>query len=293
MIRHFCVIFLLTAGFLPAEEELRPILERTYGQWRNSMVTKNADAWKQVTALHRQIEVKNRILSEKKRFPTAIFDLPGTPPEIKPLKYLTTIRNGPTAKSYYFGKVDFGVGKPTQDNLLAISYIGSGPAWKYDTMSFVSLVSLDDVRKELSEGNLKYIKSTPELLPNGKIPAKPVEIQEPEFIAKVYVFCPNREVEVRINALSKHSFANDKQAELVIGGARSKQNLVQFSTKPLDGGTGKEAMTIRVYLMSQVVGVKPVKIYEYLVNQGEAAEAYGTGSFSVDGETKAYLEGRR
>lgn len=293
MIHRFCLVWLATVAVLPAQDELRPSLERTYNQWRNAIVKKDAVSWKRCTAQHRQIEVKNRVLSEKKAFPAGVFDLPGTPPKIDSLKYLTSIRNGPTATSYYYGKVDFGVGKPTQDNLLAINFIGSGQGWRYDNMSFVNLISLEDVRKELAAGDLAYIKSTPELLPSGNIPATPAEIREPDFIAKVYVFCPGREVKVHVNAISRHSFANDKQAELVIGGAKFGENLVQYSTKALEDSTGKEPLAIRVYLMSQVQGVKPLKIYEYLIKDGEKPEAYGTGSFKIDNEAKAYLEGRR
>jgi hypothetical protein len=67
---------------------------------------------------------------------------------------------------------------------------------------------------------------------------------------------------------------------------------VQFSTKKLDGATGREVMTIRVYLMSEVKDVKPVKAFEYQIAEGEAAKPFGTQNFIVDAATVAKLNGR-
>jgi hypothetical protein len=112
-----------------------------------------------------------------------------------------------------------------------------------------------------------------------------------KIIAKVYVFCPGREVQVHVNKFSRHRFANAKEAEIVIGGARDGLNEVQFSTKKIEGGTGKEAMTIRVYLLSEVEGVKPIKIFEYQVQEGGAVLPFGTKNFTVDAATMKVLEG--
>jgi len=289
--RIFGLLLALT-GLLPAQDDLKPVLENAYGQWRTAMVSKNSHAWKKATTLHRQMEVKNRILSEKKRFPAALFELPGTPPSIKKLQFLTIFRNGPTANAFYYGKIDFGVGEIKQNNLLIISFTGGGTGWRYDTMNFVNLASLKEVSDELKAGDLSYLKNTPEFKPSGKIPPAPAEIQEPEFIAKIYVFCPGRLIQVQINGVSRHEFANNKDAELIIGGARKGQNLVQFSAKALPGSTGKEVLAVRVYLMSQVNGVKPVKIYEYLAKEGEPVKAFERGAFSVDPQTAAVLNGR-
>lgn len=273
-----------------AQENLRPSLETTYSAWRESMIRKDASMWQRVTAEHRRVEVKNRILSEKLPFPAAIFNLPAPPPSLQGLRFLEAKQNGATAKASYFGKIDFG-GNPTE-NLLVLSFIRGNGGWLYDRADFVNLSALPDVRKELAAGNLKYLKETPEAQPSGNVPPTPVAARPAKYAAKVYVFCPGREVRVQINKISQHRFANAKEAEVVIGGALDGPNEVQFSTKKLEGGTGKEAMTIRVYLKSEVAGTNPIKIFQYQVEEGQPVKPFGTESFNLDAATAAKIRGR-
>lgn len=282
----------MAAVVVNAQESIRPGLESSYNAWRDAMVKKDAAAWQKSTAEHRRIEVKNRIVSEKRAFPAAVFQLPAPPPAISGLKFLEAKQNGPTAKASYFGKIDFGVGGEPSDNLLVLSFVRGGAGWLYDRADFVNLSALPAVRKELAAGDLKYLKETPEAHPSGVVPPTPIEVRGAKHIAKVYVFCPGREVQVQVNKISRHRFANAKEAEIVIGGAVDGPNEVQFSTKKLEGGTGKEALSIRVYLMSEVAGVMPIKAFEYQVKEDAAVNPFGTESFIVDAATIAKLAGK-
>lgn len=274
-----------------AEDSVRPALEDSYNTWRDAIIRRDAATWQKVTAQHRQIEVKNRIVSEKRAFPAAVFDLPAPPPSITGLKFLEAKQNGATAKAAYFGKIDFGVGGEPSDNLLVLSFIRAG-TWLYDRADFINLAALPEVRKELAAGDLKYLQETPEAQPSGVVPPTPIEARTAKHIAKVYVFCPGREVRVQVNKISHHRFANAKEAEIVIGGALDGPNEVQFATKKLEGGTGKEVMTLRVYLISQVEGVQPIKAFEYQIAAGESAKPFGTGSFTLDDKLAAKLAGK-
>ena len=276
---------------LHAQTELRAELERTYEIWRQSVIRKDAVTWQRFTAPHRRSEIRNRIVSEKKAFPASIFALPAPPPSLAGLAFLEANQNGPTAKASYFGKVDFGVGGQPTDNLLVLSFVKVGPAWLYDRADFINLAALPEVRKELAAGNLGYLKETPEARPNGVVPPVPAEVAPAQYIAKVYVFCPGREVQVQANKISRHRFANAKEAEIIIGGARDGDNEIQFTIKKLEGGTGSEALTVRVYLMSQVPGVKPVKAYEYLVKENDAAKPFVTERYQVDAAMVGQLMG--
>lgn len=287
-----CCVCLVSTVIAGAQSELRPALEGTYNTWRNAMIRKDAATWQKSTAEHRRVEVKNRILSENRAFPAAVFDVPAPPPSISGLRFLEAKQNGATAKASYFGKIDFGIGGDPTDNLLVLSFVRGGSGWLYDRADFVNLAALPAVRKELSAGDLKYLKETPEAQPSGVVPRTPIECAPAKYIAKVYVFCPGREVEVQINKISRHRFANAKEAEVVIGGALDGANEVQFTTKKLEGGTGKEAMTIRVYLMSQVNGVKPVKAFEYQIAENGNPKAVDTQTFVVDAATVSKLAGR-
>lgn len=292
MKRIICAISLCAVAFSNAQDDLRPGLENCYNAWRDAIIRKDAVAWQKFTPEFRRIELKNRIVSEKRAYPAAVFDLPTPPPAIKGLKFLEAKQNGATAKASYFGKIDFGVGGAPQDNLLVLSFVRGGAGWLYDRADFVNLTALPEVRKELAAGDLKYLKETPEAQPSGVVPITPIEAHPAKYIAKVYVFCPGREVQVQINKISRHRFANAKESEVITGGALDGPNEVQFSTKRLEGGTGKEAMTIRVYLMSQVEGVQPIKIFEYQVAADGIVKPYGSGDFQVDAATVNKLMGR-
>lgn len=285
-------ILLSLAANAAAVEPLQAPLEAAYDNWRNAIVAKDLNAWQRATARFRQMEVRNRILSEKLPFPAALFDLPAPPPKLGGLKFLAAQQVGPTAKAAYFGRIDFAIGGDPTDNLLVLAFVNEGGRWTYDRANYVSLAALPEVRNELAAGDLDYLKTNPEAQPDGKVPPVPPAVGPAPFIAKVYVFSPGREVTVLVNGVSRHKFLNAKEAEIVIGGAREGSNEVQFAIAKMDGGTGKEALTIRVYLLSQVEGVQPIKIYEYLVNENELPKNFGTGNFVVDAGVAHKLAGK-
>lgn len=268
----------------PAAKEL----VASYDAWRNAMVRKDGAAWKRTTAAHRQAEIRNRLVSEKRPFPAAVFDLPAPPPTLAGLKVIHVSQRGATAKAAFFGRVNFGVGGEPTENVMVLSFVHEG-VWKYDRADFVNLAALPEVRKELAAGDLKYVAETPDFQATGVVPPVPPAVPPAKYIAKVYVFCPGREVQVQVNQLSRHRFVNAKEAEVVLGGARDGANRVTFTTKTLEGGTGKEALAIRVYLMSEIPGTKPLKAYEYRVDEGGVARGLGNGAFTVDPATAARL----
>ncbi|MFT3990672.1 MAG: hypothetical protein QM680_04605 [Luteolibacter sp.] len=292
MNRRIFTLLLVLSTSLGAQDSLRTPLESTYNAWRASILRQDASTWQRVTAPYRQVEVKNRILSEKRPFPASVFALPTPPPALEGLKFLQAKEKGATAKAAYFGKIDFGVGGTPSDNLLVLSFVKGGGGWLYDRADFVNLSALPQVRKELAAGDVGYLNETPEAQPSGVVPPTPIAVNGVKYIAKVYVFCPGREVKVQVNKISHHRFANAKEADIVIGGARDGSNEVQFAVQKLEGGKGNEAMTIRVYLMSQVAGVQPIKAFEYQIDEGGKPKDYGTMNFSVDAAMVAKLQGR-
>lgn len=286
------MIFPALVQTIIAQDPLQYDLEKCYRSWRESILRKDTAAWQMLTAPHRQAEIRNRIHSEKRSFPSDVFKLPAPPPSLQELRFLSAMQNGRTAKSSYFGKVDFGVGGQPTENLLILSFVRGGSGWTYDRADFVNLVALPDVRKELAAGNLKYLQEVPEAKPNGKVPIAPMPVPTAKYIAKVYAFCPGRSVDVQINKISRHHFANAQEAEIVIGGAVDGINEVQFRTKILEGASGIEAFTVRVYLMSEIQGVKPFKAYEYLVREGDPVKPFVSERFEIGTEEIARLLGR-
>lgn len=264
-------------------------LSRTYLAWRQAVMNQNAREWERLTAAHRRMEVRNRLVSEKRPFPAAVFDLPAPPPKLEGLRAIHFSKKGPTAKVAYFGKIDFGVGGDPTENLLVLSFVNERGGWKYDKADYVNLMALPDVRKELANNDLQYVRETPECQASGQVPRPALPVREAPYIAKVYVFCPGREVEVTVNRVSQHRFANAKEAEVVIGGARDGVNQVEYRIKKLEGGSGDEALAIRVYLMSQIDGTKPIKAFEYQIEEGGSVAPGGKGQFTVDADTAAAL----
>ena len=263
-------------------------LVATYTRWRAAVIGKDVAAWQRTTAPHRQAEIRNRLLSEKRPFPAGVFELPSPPPVLDGLKMIHVSQRGATAKAAFFGKINFGVGGEPTENLLVLSFVNSG-GWRYDRADFVNLAALPEVRKELAAGDLKYVAETPDFQASGTVPPTPPAVPAAKYIAKVYVFCPGREVQVQVNQFSRHRFANAKEAEIVLGGAKDGANSITYTAKPLEGGTGKEALAIRVYLMSEIAGTQPVKAYEYRVDEGGALTPFGNGTFNVDPSTAAKL----
>jgi len=249
-------------------------LKQVYNSWRGAMVRKDSATWKRLTSNTRQVNVRNRLWSERRKFPAAVFSAPVAPPDINSLKAMRVRVQGNTAKAIYFGKVDFGVGGEPTDNVFVISYVKEGTGWKYHEGEFVNLSALPEVRKQLLGGDLKFFDSA-DFHPNGVVEPAPQAIRGPvKYIAKTYVFCPGREV------------------KLLVNGAADGNNEMQYSIKNIPGGDPKSPITLRVYLMSEVKGVQPIKVAQYQVENGEAPKASGTLKFNVTPEIVAKLKGR-
>ena len=272
--------------------KLAQSLNGVYSQWRDAVVSRNYRVWHQATATHRRLSLQNRVLSEKGSWPADIFTLPAPPPTLKGLKLLRARSTGMTAKSVYFGKVNFGAGKVPSDNILLVSFIYEGRGWKYDTAEFINLDNLKDVRAQLVAGDLAYV-DTEAFMPSGVKPKPPAEVPRAKYIAKVYSYCPGREVKVRINKISVHRFQDNQMSEVIIGGARDGINDISYEIRDLPGYKGSEPVALRVYLMSQIEGVKPIKVYQYQTRQGDPPKRQDTVVFEVGAVDAAKILGLR
>lgn len=272
-------------------------LRNVYNNWRASMVRKDARLWKRYTSTTKQIKVRNRIWSERRPFPQTVFASPIAPPDIEKLQAMRVRAQGRTAKATYFGKVDFGIGGDPTDNLFVISYVREGDGWKYHGGEFVNLGALPVVRQQLAAGNKEFLDGE-DFFPSGVPEVAPFSIRGPvKYIAKAYVFCPGREVKLLINRKSRHTFQNTKRADVIVGGAIDGMNELQFSIKDLPGGDAQAPISIRVYLMSEVNGVKPLKPLEYQIDEAQAKgetkpKASGTLNFNLGPEMVKKLKGR-
>jgi hypothetical protein len=271
---------------------LRKELETVYETWRNSMIQKDAQAWAKITATHRQMTVRNRLNSERRAFPQAVFNVPAAPPALAGLRAVQIEEKGLTAKCIYFGKIDFAVGGNPTENLITIDFVKEKSGWKYDIAEFVSLVALPEVRAELAKGDLSYIQKTTAFRPTGIVPPTPAAVPLAKYIGKVYIFCPGRSANVTVNNISPHSLGNAKDAQLILGGLRDGENTISYELKDLPGASQNEALCLRVYVFSQFEGVKPIKLFEYQVEEGKNATLKGSHTFTLSAATAKTILGK-
>ncbi len=292
-----CLSVSVVAGTLQAAPQevdaaLVRHLDAVYQHWRDSVIRRDIEKWQLHTAFHRRVSILNRIHSERRPISYALSSLPASPPDNRPLKLLSVKVNGVAANMIYLGPVDFKVGGTPPNNLLVLSFVKEGNRWKYDSADYMNLASIPEVRKQLEMGKLDHLKG-PEFSPKGTIDQPAVVLRGAvKYIAKTYVYCPGREVKMMVNGISRHLYQNTKASEVVIGGARDGLNEVQFTARDLPGGEGKEPLAVRVYLMSQVAGVKPLKVFEYQVQEGGKVKPAGTENFTVGRSEVIRLRGR-
>ena len=272
-------------------------LRGVYDGWRKAMVRKDARSWQRFTSNTKKIKIRNRLWSDRKVFPNAVFEAPLAPPDISPLTLVAAQAKGRTAKLTYFGKVDLGIGGKPTENLFVISYEQEGAVWKYHGGEFVNLSALPEVRKQIAAGNKKFLEGK-DFVPSGVVETPPAVVRAPvKYVAKAYVFCPGREVKLLVNKTSRHLFQNTKRADVVIGGAKDGINELQFTVKDIPGGNPNAPITIRMYLMSEVKGQKPPKPIEYQIDEEQAKKGMkpktsGTLTFNLDQEMAKKLGGR-
>lgn len=278
------MIFLGAQAQAQNDAQLVEHLRGIYSGWRTAVMKKDAANWLRYTAESRKIAIRNRLWSERRRFPDSFFNLPTDPPDLSTLQPLRVRVKGPTVKAVYFGKVDFGVGVEPTENILTVSYVKEASGWKYDGSEFVNLSGLPEVRKQILAKDYSYVDQEV-FQPTGIIERPKAVIKGPaKYIAKAYVYCPGREVKLLVNKISTHTFQDTKGAEVVLGGAVDGRNEVQFAIKDIPGGDPKAPMTMRVYLMSEIDGQQPLKPFEYQITDGSKPESSGTRYFTVTPE---------
>jgi len=270
MQRIFLILFSILPIFsLNAQDQLPRNLAATYIRWQNAMVNKDFNAWKRQMATDRQVEVRNRILSEKFSFPADVFKVPVSPPPVKDLKLIISRESGVNAKGIFFGKIDFNIGGVPKNNVMVVSYKKENGQWRFVKGEYINLERIPEVREQIENKDYTYFDQ-PEFQPSEYKRKNSVQVlKQVPIIAKVYAYCPNREAKVVCHNVSNRLFQNPKASEVIIGGAKPGKNQVKISINTLPGGLKNEPMTVRVYLLSQVEGVKPIKAYEYLVKEGE------------------------
>jgi len=236
--KFFTAFAVLALSALPSvadDQTLRRELDRNYSAWRDAMMTRNVNGWKDATASSRQMTTRNLIVSQQQPFPAALFNLPMRPPEINTLRFVKVQSAGDTATLLYFGKVDLGISDPSEipENILMLTFIKEGAAWKFDTTRLINLSPAPEVRAALKNGGTSPMLNEPVFAPSGVVPSTPKACPTPDRVGVLQVASFGYATHAKVNDFSVATVQNNAEEHIIIGGLRNGPNPLNLQVKTL------------------------------------------------------------
>ncbi len=219
----------------PSSPELQPTLETAYHLWRQAMVQKDFQAWQGATASTRQMQTRNRIVSQRLPYPAALFAIAVQAPALSQLVLLDIFAKGDTANAIYFGKPDFGLGtnQAVSDNFLVLKFIRETGQWKFDNLRIIKFGNDPDLLLQIRNQDFSFLQN-PTFQPTGVVPPVPKAVGAPAYLAELWIAANGFDVTVNINKGNHRShIKNDDGRDLVIGGLVKGQNTISLLIKPV------------------------------------------------------------
>lgn len=256
--------------------ELQGGLESVYNTWRNAMTQKDFNAWKSTTAGYRQMETRNRIVSQRRRFPDALFTIPMAAPSLSNLVLLNTFAKGDTASAIYFGKANFGVAtdQVISDNLIVLKFIRETGKWKFDKLRVIKFGNDPGLLQKIHNQDFSFLQD-PTFQPSGIVPIIAKAVKIPAYLAELWIATNGFEVTVNINRGNHISrLKNDDGRYLIIGGLVKGQNTISLSITPVETkSTLPKRLEIGIYAAEGVN--KPAKrIFHYIPDPNKVPPSY-------------------
>ncbi len=256
----------LAPAMLPAQSEnvpaaqsdnsIRVTLESAYEAWRKAMDAGNLALWEETTAFSRQIETRNRIVSQKLTFPQALFEDPVAAPTLGGLIALGVLSTGETATSTYFGKANFGdePGVAVSDNLLVLHFLREEGKWKFDNLRIVKIGNDGEILLQIRNGDFSFLRGE-EFQPAPFLPPVPQPVETPAYVAEAWIDATGHEVKVAVNGHPVGTFKNVKATELVMGGVKRGLNRIRIESRFLGGaGGGAAKVEVAIYAAEDPAG---------------------------------------
>jgi len=215
--------------------ELQPALETTYRTWRKAMIQKDYKVWQTAAATYRQMETRNRIVSQRLRYPDAMFEVPLQAPELSKLILLNIFAKGDTANAVYFGKPDFGLGtnQAVSDNFLVLKFIRESDQWKFDNLRIIKFSNDPTILFKLRNQDFSFLQD-PTFQPTGAVPITAKPVKSPAYLAELWIAANGFDVTVTINnGNHKSRLKNDDGRDLIIGGLVKGQNTISLRITPV------------------------------------------------------------
>lgn len=222
--------------FAADDLDLRLTLEKIYSEWRSALLARNLTAWRTCTTTYRQTLTRNLIVSQKQRYPDAVFALPVTPPDVRHLKLMEVEAVGDTAHLIFFGRIDLGLeregGGDVPENLIVLKYFKEQGQWKFDSSKFLNLADNPDLRAACQRGDKEWTKHPP-FNPPGVAPAVPPLCKEPEKVSALRIQAYGYEVVASVNGYDNTPVIDAAEQQLIIGGLLRGENALKLKVKEL------------------------------------------------------------
>jgi len=231
------------------DNTIRVSLESAFDAWRTSMAAGDLKTWERTTAFSRQIETRNRIVSQKQPFPRALFDDPVEAPSLGGLIPLGVLSTGETATSTYFGKANFGdePGVAVSDNLLVLHFLKEDGRWKFDNLRVVKIGNDGEILLQIRNSDFSFLRGE-EFQPAPFLPPVPQPVAVPDLIAEAWIDATGYEVKITVNGHLTGTFKNIKASELVMGGVKRGQNQIRIESKLIEGAPSGASPKVEVAL---------------------------------------------
>lgn len=273
---------------VPDQKLARTIADTIYNTWRVAMLSGNESSWRGVTTRARQVKVRNLIVSQKGKFPQDIFRNQPAPPALENFAFVGALA-GPsnrTLAATYLGSLQLGDGKPAM-NAYVLEFVHEGGKWRFDQSRFFNLSQLPQVEKRLKAGDIRVLQEQDGFHPYTAAPEVPPTCPAPQLIGKVFVDAQGREIDMRINGISTHSFADERRADVISGGLKRGLNTISYDIRTSDDKV-QPALAIGLFVMPETPGNKPVCVFDHIIDPGDAARG-GSFSFTVTNEMIASM----
>ena len=274
---------------MPDQEKARSLVESVYNTWRLSVQRGDESAWRRSTSTSRQMRVRNLIISERGDFPRDFFKNSQNAPMLENFRYVGALggAGGKTLSATYIGKMQLGNDAP-KENAFVLLLVEEDGRWKLDQTRFFDLSHIPAVLKRLQQKDLSVLKEQDGFHPYSSLPAVPIACREPELIAKVFVDCPGRVVDMHINRMSKHEFDDERRADTISGGLHRGANTISYTIRNGSNSSDRPRMGIGIFVMPETPGNHPVCVFDHVLDATDPA-AGGTFTFNITPEQIASM----
>lgn len=269
---------------MPDQEKARSLVESVYNTWRLSVQRGDESAWRRSTSSSRQMRVRNLIISEKGSFPRDFFKNAQSAPMLENFRYVGALggAGGKTLAATYIGKMQLGKDAP-KENAYVLLLVEEDGRWKLDQTRFFDLSHIPAVLKRLQARDLSVLREQDGFHPYSSLPAVPVACHAPELIGKVFVDCPGRIVEMRINGVSVHEFEDERRADTISGGLKRGANTISYTIRNSPTASERPQMGIGLFVMPETPGNHPVCVFDHILDATDEGKG-GTFTFTISAE---------